>query len=252
MVMVEILKINPIRHQVAIAGRVAIGYRLTGETEWTLLPQRLAQVQVEIIDAPPIFQKQSELKALGTTTFRKYSTYAQTTEDGSFYFLDLPEGEYTLKATWSHGYKASRSVEGKTTITAADTPAWLNLIFPTTGIVGQVTQLTTQPVDDDLTANYQPLPVAQAHIQIKGSNHQTWSDRNGEFEFLYLESLSPGTDDESLSITLEITADGYQAQTLDAQTIQRGIVHRQEIQLAKVATPPSTNQNINLSEESTS
>ena len=58
------LQFAPIRHRVAIAGRVAWGYKVAQAEDWTLLSQQLARVRISIIDAPPIFRRRSALKSM--------------------------------------------------------------------------------------------------------------------------------------------------------------------------------------------
>lgn len=92
-------------HRVAISGRVELGFQ-DNET-WTLLPQQAKQIRVELIEAPDSFKRKMQLKALSHgdawETLARRPDRTQTAEDGSFYFLDLPAGEYQLQATVPKG-----------------------------------------------------------------------------------------------------------------------------------------------------
>lgn len=130
---------SSINHRVAIYGRVAIGFKLQGEDNWTLLPQPVQQAQVEIIDAPASFQRRLYLKSLShgqnweSLLARPDRTPIRV--DGSFYFMDLPPGNYTVRATCTQRGTILQPAEAVVTIVNKGKPSWIDLIL-TTAIVG--------------------------------------------------------------------------------------------------------------------
>jgi hypothetical protein len=157
--MANYLLISGIAHQVAIQGRVVIGFRLQGEEHWTILPEPVPQAQVEIIQSPESFQRQLRLKSLSYG--QKWETLSRrpdrtcTLEDGSFYFQDLPPGDYTLKATFPDRATRLQSVEQVVTVIAGENvagknvagkkPPWTDLILATTGIIGEIKSASPLP-----------------------------------------------------------------------------------------------------------
>ncbi|HEY9694205.1 MAG TPA: hypothetical protein V6D15_18530 [Oculatellaceae cyanobacterium] len=126
------LKLSIVNQQIAIAGQV-----LEGETEKTI-----SGALVEIIKMPEKFQAQLSLKAL------QYGSQWQkmlvrpdrkiTSNDGYFYFTNLPVGEYSLEASLPKNstrynkvtqlFKVVSDVNGKITTTLT------NIVLLPTGI----------------------------------------------------------------------------------------------------------------------
>ncbi|HEY9857981.1 MAG TPA: hypothetical protein V6D16_00635 [Candidatus Obscuribacterales bacterium] len=216
----------PIHHRVAIHGRVAIGFKLEGEEKWTLLPQLSRQVQVEIIAAPASFQRQLSLKSLSygqnwdALSDRPDRTH--TAADGSFYFIDLPLGQYTLKATCPRQSTRLQGAEAVVEISDGQKPEWKELILATTGIVGQV--------KTKLSNSDEFVPVRQTQIQVVNGSEQTRCDRDGKFQLLNLEA----PENPSIrKLRLQISAPGYDTYTQDVDLL-RGAVHSfPNIQLTK-------------------
>jgi Prealbumin-like fold domain len=95
------------RHQVAIAGRVV------GEGD-----RALAGAEVTIVRMPEAFQRRVAAGA---------SDQCLTKTDGIYYFLDLPDGRYTVKgrdaragAEMEKTVSVSRSKDGKVKMAVAD------------------------------------------------------------------------------------------------------------------------------------
>src|SRR5262249_761082 len=76
------------RHQVAIAGRV-----LDAETG-----KPLAGVLINIVSMPVAFRRKVELLSKSPAALTERVDRTRSRADGLFYFLDLPEGKYTLSA----------------------------------------------------------------------------------------------------------------------------------------------------------
>ena len=153
--------------------------------------------------------------------------------------MDLPEGDYTLRATLP--YRSTRwQVPEKATVAVDGTipPAWLNFIFPTTGVVGKVMPDPKSGSSDKAS----PESIAQAHIRVRDSDEQTWSDRKGHFQLLNLEAPDPRSPDPQRPIVLEITADGYDPQT-KTYDIKRGTVNDKTIYLTPISSGTDTSSN---------
>ncbi|MBM0744177.1 hypothetical protein JOY44_21595 [Phormidium sp. CLA17] len=235
--MVRTLPINPINHRVAIYGRVAIGFKLQGKDNWTLLPQPIQQAQVEIIDAPASFQRRLYLKSLSYgQKWESLSTRldrASIAVDGSFYFIDLPPGKYTLRATCFQKATILQAAEKVITIVDGEKPSWIDLILITTGIVGQVTSIpkvarsgtTSTPEEES-----EIVPVAYAQVQLQNSGEQTRCDRDGKFQLLNLEAPeNPST----RKLQLQISAPGYDAYTQNVDLLRGAVYSLPDIQLTK-------------------
>jgi hypothetical protein len=220
--MTRILAISsPITHGVAIYGRVTIGFKLPVNDNWTLLPQPVQQAQVEIIDAPASFQHRLYLKSLShSQNWESLSARPDRTPiavDGSFYFMDLPPGNYTVRATPIQRATILQSAEAVVTIVKGGEPSWIDLILTTTGIVGQVTS-------SDI------VPVAYAQVQLKSSGERTRCDRDGKFQLLNLEApKNPST----RKLQLQISATGYDTYTQDVDLLRGSVYFLPDIQLTK-------------------
>jgi hypothetical protein len=180
---------EPIHHQVAICG-VAVDGR-TGQV--------LPGVQVRIIAMPASFSDRLKLKALQHARWEKLEERPDRTftrADGSFRFLDLPDGEYRLAfslrgAPHRYGpaqksFTVARDRSGK--ITAAIT----SIALAPTGIAGQVLGASSD--------GGAPLPLVMAEVRVAGSGEQTWTGQDGQY---YLTGVETG------SRILQVTAHGY-------------------------------------------
>lgn len=225
--MAKTLPINPlITHQVAICGRVAVGFKLQGTDNWSLLSQPVRQAQVEIISAPLSFQRRLFLKSLSYSQNWKSLPdrldRTQTAEDGSFYFLDLPPGKYILKASCPQQSTRLQGTEAVVEIGDGKKLEWQDLILATTGIVGQVRT--------KLSNSNEFVSVPQAQVQVVNGSEQTRCDRDGNFQLLNLEAPEKLT---TRKLQLQISAPGFDAYTHELD-LSRGTVHSlPDIQLTK-------------------
>lgn len=164
--------------QVAIAGKV-----LLAETD-----QPLAKVKVEIIAMPTKLERILQLKAMqlgqAWEVVPERIDRKLTRNDGSFYFVDLPTGNYTLRASVVNGGTSYQSVtqafevkqtEGSTDL---DTATGTLKILPT-GLKGQI------------SANGKA--IAYAKIRAIESNAATLSDVDGNFRFVGLPATTQPT-----------------------------------------------------------
>lgn len=162
------LKLDLVRHQVAIAGRVSD--QLTG--------QLIHGATVEIIGMPDSFKAWLALRSMQYGSNWEKMTErpdrTRTAIDGHFHFLDLPDGKYTLKVSLPSAgtrykeaqkeFQVSRTNE-KNQLEVAD------ISLPPTAIKGRITATKDNEVES----------VKMAKIQVEGSGEFTFSDSEGNY-----------------------------------------------------------------------
>ena len=150
------LKMSVSTQQIAIAGRV-----LERETE-----EPISGAMVEIIEMPDKFRAILSLKALQYgSQWEKISDRADrkiSANDGSFYFVDLPPGEYQLKASLPGSGTRYQNGEPKVSVSSP-----INDVIPTTmtDIVLEPTGIKGKITDAD-EAN---KAIVNAKVQIQAS-----------------------------------------------------------------------------------
>jgi hypothetical protein len=132
-------------------------------------------------------------------TKRRYSYCTRTTRDGFFYFLNLPDGEYTLNVSLPGA--GSRYGTVKRTVTVPQDgdsiqPPMIEINLPATTIKGQIT-------------NKSGAEVAGAHVRLVGSGEQTFSNVQGYFKLVGIE-ISKDSEERECFRTLQISAPKYQ------------------------------------------
>jgi hypothetical protein len=182
-----------IRHQVVIAGQVCD--RETGQAIYGAI--------VEITEMPEPFKTKLALRALqygaDWETLPERPDRTRTAVDGYFYFVDLPDGNYTLTAILpgtSTRYDSaqttvivpSRDNEGKPKFAA-------NIDLPPSGIKGQI-------------KNQGSDAVAKAKVQIQGSGEYTFSNDEGKYLLSGLEA--PKDKKKKRTVNVSVFAPGYQ------------------------------------------
>jgi hypothetical protein len=167
-----------IRHQVVIAGQV-----INAQSG-----QAIVNARIQITDAPEAFTGWLAIYALQFQdrweTLARRPDRVRTAADGAFYFIDLPDGSYTLAAslpgsgtrygTAQTTVNLSRNSEGNVNLATA------TLALPATTISGQI---TGPALDGEGAAS-----VAMAEIRILGSGERTFSDGSGEYRFTGVEA----------------------------------------------------------------
>jgi hypothetical protein len=226
-----------IRHQVAIAGQVT-----DAQTD-----RALAGAQVKIVDAPAAFVAQvvittrladvadpalavprAVLADPGASAAEKLQAaqavldYMQarrmlvvkrreqtrTAADGIFYFLDLPDGAYTLTASLSGSgsrYGAAQVTTAVSSPNGAIDLATADMALPPTTLRGQI----TGPSLDDGASE----PVFMAEVRVKGSGERAFSDSDGQY---LLAGLEVG------ERTISVSARGYATTEKTVQLDQAG------------------------------
>lgn len=192
-----------VRRQVAVVGRV------TDAASGRALPG----VRVAITAAPAAFTGWLAGHALQAgaawATLDQRLDRVRTQADGRFHFLDLPNGQYTLSASWPEQGGRYGSASGQITIARTSggriTLAALELALPATALSGQITGRNN-------------APVALAEVRLKGRGVTTRSDDQGRY---LLTALEPGNHTVIVSAQgyaskeTAITSQASQAQTLN-------------------------------------
>jgi len=187
-----------VRHRVAIAGRV---FDATSE-------KPLGDAEVVISDMPQAFKKTLQFASVqfgerwGKMPERPDRTRSR--QDGLFYFLDLPEGSYSVRAAMpSRGRrcgvvetvtKVSRDADGNLKI------EFLHLMLPTTMVKGRV------------TAADQPAGVALARVRVKGSGERAFTDAQGQYVIAGIEYARRKQAEKPAKRTLLVSAQGYRTE----------------------------------------
>jgi hypothetical protein len=183
------------RHQVALAGRV-----LDAETG---KPIRGAEVTITNMPVEfkrkidgVILQMRGRENPLSETPDRTLSR-----SDGLFYFLDLPDGKYTLKARIPNSGRrygeAHQDAAVRRDAQATVQRATVNIQLHPTVVKGRI------------TASGQKSGVLMAEVRIKGSGERTFSDKKGNYAVVGIE---PG------KRMLQVFAQGYR-EILQAVTL---------------------------------
>jgi Carboxypeptidase regulatory-like domain len=179
------MKLKPIRHQVAIAGQVSDAQ--TGQ----VIPG--ARVELSPLSGP--FKTRLALQAMQygerwqAMTERADRTH--TANDGSFHFLDLPDGRYTLTVSLLGAgtrYGLAQSTVAVSRQGDRIQRATADMALPATTVKGQIT-------------NSEGAPVVMAKVQMVGSGESTFSDSQGNY-------LLTGLQSGQRMVT--VTAQGYE------------------------------------------
>ncbi|HBE16263.1 MAG TPA: hypothetical protein DEG17_25055 [Cyanobacteria bacterium UBA11149] len=205
------LKLEAKVHQVAIAGQVR-----DGETSGPI-----HQARVKIVDMPDSLKTKLALKAKQygvnweNLPQRLDQTYSAV--DGFFHFIDLPEGEYKLAVSLPGS--GTRYGEAETTVNISSDGdkiklAAADISLPPTAIKGKV-------INNDNTA------VVMAKIQVVGSGEYTFS--NGEGQYLLI-----GLETSSQKRTVQVSARGYRLSSQHVQ-LNRGETKIIDFQLQELS-----------------
>ena len=208
--------------QVAIAGRV-----LDGGTK-----QPISGAMVKIIKMPQKFQTILSLKKLQYgAQWEKMSDRADrkiTASDGYFYFVDLPEGDYKLKASlpgagMCYGEK-EKAIQVSSAIKDVIPTKIMIIVLKPTGIKGRITDIDSPK-----------KPIVNAKVQIQGSRENTLSDQDGNYSLLALDASPPG----QRIVKLIVSATGYQKKVSQPIEIAQGeVISNQNFSLEKITHQP--------------
>lgn len=168
------LRLEPTRHQVAIAGDVT-------DAE---AGAAIGRARVEITAGPAAFTDRLALRATRHqdrwAAMDERLDRTRTAADGHFHFLDLPDGDYSLAAslpgsgtrygTAQAQATVSRDAKGNITMATAD------MALPPTALKGQIA--------DQASGD----PVLMAEVRMKGSGERAFSDGEGRYLLTGLEA----------------------------------------------------------------
>lgn len=156
-----------VRHRVAIAGSV----------HDAITQQPIVGAKVEVIEP--------ELQTL-------------TREDGSFYFLDLPGGQYRLRVSTKTLGSRYETLENLPEVTVKESLEGGGALDKSVSVLLSPTCFTGQ-----VTAKSDDAPIVSAKISLRGSENNTLSDSTGQYT-LTVQAGRP---------TLMATAPGFQLKT---------------------------------------
>lgn len=148
-----------------------------------------------------------------------------TASDGYFYFVNLPTGEYKLKASLPGS--GTRYKNGEQ-IVSVSSP--LNDVIPTT-----ITNIALEPtgIKGTITdADELNKAIFNAKVQIQGSRESTFSDQKGNYRLLGLETSKSG----QLTVTLIVSATGYQQVSQSLEIKQGEVISDQNFSLNKITS----------------
>ena len=197
------------RHQVAIAGRIT-----NAETG-----KPIAGVPVSIV-GPPVFGRKLQLlgQAQGAPSgiFVAKPDQTESRNDGLFYFLDLPDGKYTVKASVPNqgtrfagaqqSVTVSRDAKGNMKLASA------NLAMQPTTVRGKVTG----------PAHKTGVPMAR--VYVKGSGESAFTDAQGQYLLTGIESGKR---------TVVVAAQGYKTKLQQVTLAKPGIAQTEDIPLMR-------------------
>lgn len=201
-----------VRRQVAISGSV----------KDMVTRKPLGGVEVVVVSGPPAFVSELELlkKIYGIHRdgLKNLSVKTNTGNDGFFYFMDLPDGNYTVEARCP-GYgsrygKAEKTVDVKRSDKGGVLLSSLEIMLPSSVVRGRVVR----------AGSY--APVAMAEVRVEGSSECSFTDENGCFILSGLEASS------AVPRSLAVSATGYQRACIDVLLASPGDEKEVDVHLA--------------------
>lgn len=178
------------RHRVAIAGRALDAG--TGKP--------VADATVSMGKMPAALEKKLAIASLSHgdrwNSLVERPDRTRTKKDGLFYFLDLPDGEYSLSASIP-SYGKRYGTEQQSAAVSRDKKGDIKAAFVT---------LRLQPtaVKGKITGPGHKTGVMLAEVRVKGSGERTFTDAQGQYS---VAGIEPG------KRVLLVAAQGYRAQS---------------------------------------
>jgi len=201
-----------VTHRVAVAGWVK-----DSETK-----KAIAAADVTIVAMPSAFEQRLKLASMRYgirwAALAERPDKTQTKEDGLFYFLDLPNGKYTVRVTATKSGKRYASSEETASVTHDPQG---NLKMASLKVALQPTA-----VKGKITGPNHKAGVVMAEVRIKGSGERTFSDAQGQY---VLTAIEPGTR------TVQVTAQGYKPSFHVVKLPQAGATETVNVVLARDA-----------------
>ena len=190
------IKIEPARHQVAIAGTVTD--MQTGGA--------IGRARVEIVAGPAEFADRLALHAKQHqerwADMEERLDRTRTAGDGHYHFVDLPEGDYTLNVSLPGSATRYDAVPVEAVVrhdaTGNITMVRADVALPSTALRGQVSDSAGEP-------------VLMAEVRIRGSGERAFSDGGGRYLLAALEAGER---------TVVVSASGHETATRTVQLNQ--------------------------------
>ena len=213
------------RHQVASYGRVSdeeTGLAIHGAV-------------VEMTSMPEAFENWLALHSLqygsSWATMRERPDRKITSVDGYFYFVDLPNGDYTLRGSLPNSGTRYGTAEASATVSREPPDninrVTANIALPPTAIKGQI-------VDDNGD------PVGMAKVQIQGSSEYAFSDGDGNY---FLSNLEASPNPETgRTAKVSVSARGYYPNSKTVELFKGQVVKEYDFTLS--AEPQDYNYNL--------
>jgi Carboxypeptidase regulatory-like domain len=199
------------QHKIAIAGRV-----LDAATN-----KPLSGADVLLLAVPDAVTQR--LKIMASVYGRKWERMpdrpdrTRSRPDGLFYFLDLPDGDYTLQISLPSSGKRFGKLEmpAKVSRDAAGNVKFvlLRCALPPTLVKGKV------------TGPGQEAGVPLARIRVRGSGERAFTDAQGEY---MVAGIEPGK-----KRTLQVSAQGYGTKSKEVALLEPGAAKKIDFELAR-------------------
>lgn len=200
-----------VHHVVAISGRVIERVAEEQETDDQMV-KPIAGARITITAAPLEFTNRLALRAkqYGDRWERieERPDRTRTAGDGHFHFMDLPDGDYTLKAELPGSGSRYGTAEQSVVVTRnAD------------GIMAVVDDIRLPPttITGEITEDQNNEKVLMAEVRVRGSGERVFSDGKGRYRLSGVEAS------EKRERTLEVSAQGYQQDSQNVLLDQAGI-----------------------------
>jgi hypothetical protein len=222
-----LVKWQTVRHQVAIAGKLTDAG--TGKP--------VSGAMVSMTDMPAAFRRLLQARAMqhgnAWSAMAERPDKARTAPDGIFYFLDLPDGDYTLSASAASMGKRYGIAQANTTVSRAKNGdykrVFLDLALQATTVRGKI-----------IGPNHK-TGVAMAEVRVKGSGERTFSDVKGEYVLAGIEpielktSSSPGAGPRITKRTIVVFAQGYRPASKQVAINEAGALETLNFELGREA-----------------
>jgi len=219
------IKWQTVRHQVAIAGRLTdagTGKAIQG-----------ARVSIEEGGMPPAFANFLRARAMqhgaAWSMMAERPDRTRTAADGIFYFLDLPDGDYSVTASLSGIGGRYGAAQARATVLRNQNGDYervlLDLALQATTIRGKVSD----------AARKKGVPMAE--VRVKGSGEHTLSDARGLYVLAGIEPYTPkpgasaAADDPKRTIV--VFAQGYKPESRQVALTAPGAVTQLDFELAR-------------------
>jgi hypothetical protein len=207
-----VLNAMEVSRHVAIAGRVTD----------TVTKKPVAGAAVSITEMPVALKSRLAIKSMQYgprwEAMPERPDRTRTAADGLFYFLDLPDGKYTIAALLTSSGKRYGSARATVTV-ARDAKGTVKISFLEIG-------LPPTTVQGKVTGTGHRGGVVMAEIRVKGSGERAFSDAQGEY---VLAGVEPG------KRTVQVHVQGYRPASKLVSITEPGAVELLNFNLVREA-----------------